>query len=221
MQTIIWQGGHKPSICLKKKERKNTHREFTYKAQKGGMAVQPFSQMKWYEVWKGEVCGSRDDSRVAQSWKPWHLRAEYVWAGMLFCLPSWVFHFSIMKCWNTVTVRALASALSSESHSEQVSFPAPSYRWKASPCSQGVSELETQKQSQPSSLEGVQEHSLPGPPNHKDAFLTWPPSMGTDDPRPPCGSRTSCRVAGATTMDQPSAQAAFFTSTSTRLPPGA
>ena len=26
MQTIIWQGGHKPSICLKKKERK-THTE--------------------------------------------------------------------------------------------------------------------------------------------------------------------------------------------------
>ena len=85
-----------------------------------------------------------------------------------------------------------------------------------SPHPQGVSKLEAQKQSQPGSLEGVGGSSLPCPPNHKDALLAWPPSTGTDDPRPLCGSRTGCGVAGATT-DQPGAQATFSFA-STRLP---
>lgn len=76
----------------------------------------------------GEVCGSRDDSRLAKSWKPWHLGDGYVGVDVLFCLPLWVFNFFIMKCCNAVTVRALAFVVSLSTRSVKGSFSAPSYR---------------------------------------------------------------------------------------------
>lgn len=177
------------------------------------MAVLPSPQMKCHEALEGK-CGSRD-LRVAQGWKPRHLGAGMCGQAChsVFLRGCVVSHYEMLE---TVTVRALASALSSGCYSMPVSFPAPFLEMKDVPHPRSL-RLEAQNQSQPGSLEGVGESSTLSPKSQGCApGLT----LGTDGPRPLCGSRTGYGVAGATTMGQPGVQATFSFA-STTSPTGA